>query len=397
MLAISDVEHYLSQNGKFCLLDWILSKNILNYSDYEMWRHGKLNTLDKHIALKQKELDKLFELTLQHSETLHLLNQTQEYFCWQEQNPKQLLSSSNNKTHQQLTQLWLRSQNQPQLDLFMDNSAAIAENNLISALTNRQWQQARQHLHKLTEHNPNHHQLGPYLDLVNYGEHMHANGEIPSDAITAELQGLQNEVLPLAKETLGETARDYLAYAWRRIADNLRGVPYSLEQTQQHRSYALQQIPDYSSIEQELNNDPQLYQFAQLLELLAISYFKLKQAEKFLLLWCHIIEIFPEYAELNLEQETTLTIHSLWQHYLDSDENGPLEHFPAFILLKHPGLIHNLNTVEPLKHPATLTMIKLLQLHQMEKDEIHERKQLQKISPYLLQAYLGLNTNTPSK
>ncbi len=388
MLEISSFERHLSQEGKFCLLDWLLSRNLLAYGDYEAWRLGSLKILDKQIDLEEVALAELMERTEKQAKALGLSSQPQDYYSWQEHSSAILCASSNKDIHQQLTQQWLRPQDLPQLDLFMDNSAVIAENRLLSALGGRQWQQAKQHLTQLTELNPSHQRLGRYQDLLNYGEHMQVNEIIDSDAISAELQGLEQEVCPLAKEALGASARDYLACAWRRIADNLQGMTFNAQQPHLHQSYALGQIPDWTALEQSLSEEPLLYQHPQLMEHLGTTYSMLKQGVKSLLLWCQMIAHHNDYAETVIEQHTEQAIYPLWQQFWELDDDWPTAFFPAFVLFKQPGLIHHLSEFPVLENPATQAMAKLLHCRQRGEDEIAAREQLQKVSPALLRLFL---------
>ena len=118
----------------------------------------------------------------------------------------------------------MKPQDVPQLDLFMDNTVVVTENQLRDALSSRQFDPARQQLTKLSKLNPEHPQLGCYQDLINYGRHCQSNSDIDQQQIAAEMAGLQQEVLPLARDVLGQSARDYIAFAWRRLADNMNNI-----------------------------------------------------------------------------------------------------------------------------------------------------------------------------
>jgi hypothetical protein len=392
MLTISTLEDELSRHGKFCILDWLLAQNLLCYSDYEAWRYGNLETLDKKIDLDNDKLNALFMACEKHAKALGLTTQSQEHYSWRGHGGGILSTSNKRDTHKQLTQHWLRPQDLPQLDLFMDNSTVIAENTLLRALGGRQWQEANKQLQLLTQLHPAHQRLGSYQDLLNYGSHMQSAEQIDSPAIAAELQALQEEVLPLAKEVLGDHARDYLAFAWRRLADNLQSAAFDPAQPALHRSYALRQIPDWTALEHTLNNDPQRYQYPQLIEHLATSAAMLKQPAKALLLWCMLVEKFSTYADTALEENKDQTIYPLWQQFWDLNDGWPVSFFPAFVFLKQPGLIHHLETLPAFENRATLAMIVLLKCRQKRQDEISARETLQNISPALLRLYLQLRS-----
>jgi hypothetical protein len=221
MLTIAIIDQQLSQQGKFCLIDWLLSENLLYYAAYEDWRYARLETLEPEIQVEPEALAELMGAAENHCRALELNREAQDFYRWDKRGGL-LLASDRHEHHDALTCQWLRSQDLPQRDLFMDNSAVVAENRLREALAGRQFDQAQQQLQQLVSLNSQHPRLGAYQDLINYGQHMLANQQIhDSEALAAELQGLQQEVLPLAQEVLGQGARDYLALAWYRLADNL--------------------------------------------------------------------------------------------------------------------------------------------------------------------------------
>lgn len=390
MLELSVLEKDITQHSYFCLLDWLLAENHIAYSDYEAWRYCKLTTLDQQITLENSELIVLFETTEKYAKSLGLCNDLQDYYSWDSESLRLLSAANNKEKHKRLTQHWLRPQDLPQLDLFMDNSAAIAENTLADALAGRQWTQAKQNLKKLTELNPSHHRLGLYQDLLNYGEHMHANERIEKASIEGEFCGLQQEVSPLAKEILGNAARDYLAFAWRRIADNLIDVPFDPSLPKIHRSYALLQIPDWPAIEHDLVKNTQLYYLPELMETLSSSYFMQHQSAKAMLLWCAMVEKHPLYFEDAIERHKNHTTYPLWEKFWELNDGWPVSFFSAFILINEPGLIHYKDEIDMLESRNSRAIINLLQCRNAGENEIPARKQLQNVSPALLRLYLEL-------
>ena len=392
MLELSCIEQAVSDHSYFCLLDWLLAENIIAYGDYEDWRYSKLSTLDQQIKLDSAELDQLFQDTENYAKSLGLSNELQDYYSWNSETLQALSAAGKKDKHRQLTQHWLRAQDLPQLDLFMDNSAVIAENLLIDALAGRQWTLAKQQLAQLSALNPNHQQLGHYQDILNYGEHMQAMPQIDAEAIAAEFYGLQREVTPLAREILRASARDYLAFAWRRLADNLAGSRFDPAHPQIHRSYALWQIPDWQAIEQLLVDDPQLYQYPQLLETLSASYNMQSKSAAALLLWCSLAEKHIDYFEDVIENESNKDqpIYRLWDSFGELSDALPNSFFPAFVLLQQPGLTHHKEACGQLESRASQGMIHLLQCRLANENEISAREQLQAVSPALLRLYLEL-------
>ncbi|MFT7673241.1 MAG: hypothetical protein ACI845_001651, partial [Gammaproteobacteria bacterium] len=40
MIDVSIIDHCVAEQGRFCVIDWLLSDDLLSYSDYESWRYG---------------------------------------------------------------------------------------------------------------------------------------------------------------------------------------------------------------------------------------------------------------------------------------------------------------------------------------------------------------------
>ena len=388
MLTIAIIDQQLSQQGKFCLIDWLLSENLLYYAAYEDWRYGRIETLEPEIQLASEALAELMKAVETHCRALELNRESQDFYRWDERGGL-LLASGRRENHDALTHQWLRSQDLPQRDLFMDNSAVMAENRLREALAGRQFDQAQLELQQLVSLNSQHLHLGAYQDLLNYGQHMQANQQIHgSEALETELQGLQQEVLPLSQEVLGQGARDYLALAWYRLADNLDGQAFDPAKPQLHRSYALLQIPDWPQLNDCLERTPDLYKQPVLLERLAITRAALQRREAALLTWCVMMERFSEDAEKAIEAGGQSPVAELWDSFWEFNDAWPNDHFPAFVLARHPGLLRHLQTIPALERPASQAMIALLKCRQVSADEIVARERLQNISPVLLQMYL---------
>lgn len=396
MLSIADVDRHLGLQGQFCLMDWLLAHGFLLYPDYEDWRHGRRDYLDTALQLDPPIAQKLLRDADSHCQALGLCSKAQDLLPWSShhdsgESPASLTASRDHTMHRQLTQQWLRPQDRPQLDLFMDNAVVLAENNLCEALGERQFERAGEHLQHLTRLNAEHALLGRYQDLVNYGRHMQASPRIAPEQIVAELNGLQQEVVPLAREVLGQPARDYLAFAWRRLAESQTDISGPAADPRLHPSFALAQIPDWPAVRDCLAQTPALDEQPHLLERLALACSALQQHEKALLLWCLLFERHPDHAAAAVDKHARTAVDGFWQNFWDLGESlgETLEcaWFSAFTLARQPGLIHHLGSIPPFTHPASLAMIALLNTRRSGGDEIPAREQLKAVSPVLLRLY----------
>ncbi|MCP4494567.1 MAG: hypothetical protein GY820_45800 [Gammaproteobacteria bacterium] len=389
MINISTVDGFLGKQGRFCLIDWLLADNFLSYTDYEAWRYGNIQYLDEVIQCEPQELQGLLNDTDKYCRELALVAESGDYFSWDSHQPGLLIASRNEQCNLRLLQHWQRTQDLPQLDLFMDNSAQIAESQLLEIISSRRFETAQLQLDHLVELNPEAGHLGAYQDLINYGLHLLSNPEIHHQTLSHEIQGLRQEVVPLAHETLGLTARDYLAFAWRHIANCMDGLIFNPDQPELHMTTALLQIPDHAAVVASIENEPGAYRQPQLLERLAQSYDRLHQQEKTMIVFFLLVELDIDYAEMALHRCQSQQLQTLWQDFQEYDEKCYVGFFPAFVLLMRPGLLHLLPGYPDLQHPASQAAQELLRNHQSSKDEIPARQALQTISPTLLKVFLA--------
>ena len=387
--SIAIVEEYLNQHGHFCLLDWLLAQNFLEYSAYEAWRYGKQDTLDASFTINAETIQKIIANTTQHAQALGLIREPYDYFLWADTDHKPLVASKTLAHHQALTLHWLRAQDAPQLDLFMDNSAVICENEIHAALAGRQFEYAQKKLQQLTTLNTTHAKLGSYQDLVNYGLHMQACMELEGDSLANEMNALEQEVMPLARETLGNNARDYLAFAWRRLAEAAHQLTFNPQQPTLHASYALMQIPDWHAALNSLQKTPRLFTCAPLLQRLAQCHEQLAHHNEALIVWCLLFECDNAVAEKAIDAKLSRPLWVLWQDFWDINDGGMKSFFPAFVFIKNLGLIHHLHKFPALTAPSSKAMVELLAIHINGADEVSAREALQNISPALLRLYLN--------
>ncbi len=389
-LDIAAIDLQLGELGFFSMIDWLLAQNELHYSDYEAWRYGQLKSLDEKLMLNPQGLQKILENCTLNCQALGLSSEDQVYWRWDEPQGLALIASKNPKHHRLLTQCWIRPQDVPQLDLFMDNSALIVENKLRESLAARSFELAAAELQQLIELNPRQQRLGAYQDLINYAQHMQNNPIIEPGNIEAELEGLEQEVQPLAKETLGALARDYLTFGWRRLSASLTDVPFEQRTPKLHQSYALMQVPDWPAVLQTLNVSSERYQHAALLERLAVTYEALRQQGEALMSWCLLIDRHDYYAATAMVKNGGIAINQLVDDFWEFDESWSISCFPSLVLAKNPGLIQLLDEFPEFTHPTSLAMIVLLQCWINEADEIAARQQLKNLNPVLLRLYIEL-------
>lgn len=395
-IDLQTIEEQLLQKGAFCPLHWLQDSGLLPYGDYERWRYGALDTLEQAVSCERDTLLALLQGGQRHAQSLKLINDVQIYHDWRPDHAmRELTLSRDRELARVLSQRWLRPLDAPQLDLFMDSGAANAENELIDQLAGRHWALAEAAYGRLCEVAPNNTQLGGYETLALYGKHITAKPDIDTADINAseladELAGLEEDIAPLARDLLRGQARDYLAPAWQRLARNLPTQTFDPQQPTLHASHAWAQIPDWPRVIESVEATPDYPLHVELLQRLALGLAYGGRQEVALLLWAHLFELAPEQAENSVDTQAITPLRQHWQRFSDSDEPHPLAHFPAWLLLQAPGLVHHLDTTDyPVpKGEAFRACAALLRTRAEGGDEVPARAALQAINPGLLRAYL---------
>ncbi len=389
-IDLQTIEHELRHKGSFCPLHWLLDCGLLPYGQYELWRQGQLDSLEPAIGCERGPLLALLQGARQLAQKLKLVAEPQHYHDWRPEHAgRELRLSRDRELTELLGQRWLRPQDAPQLDLFMDSGAASAENALIDQLADRHWAAAEEAYAAFCSIAPNNPGLGAYETLVLYGKHLAALPDVDAASAAEELSGLAEDIAPLARDLLGARARDYLAPAWQRLA---RGLPtaFDLTQPELHPSHAWAQIPDWPQVIASINAVADYREQPELLRRLAEALHRCQQAEASLLVWGYLFERFAEAAEDAVETQAHEGLRQLWQHFADSEEPHPPAHFAAWLLLQQPGLVHRLDGAEyPVPAGAAAAAVaELLRCRSRGEDEVAARTALQQLSPGLLRAYL---------
>lgn len=391
MIDIAAIDAYLSEYGQFCLVDWLLSEGHIAYADYETWRYGVRPFLTSACSLDTSQLQQLTQAALKACQSLKLQQQPQDYYSWGSA-PILIAISEQRELHNNLAARYLARRDIPQLDLFMDNSSAIAENQLLEALGNRQIEHAQTALNRLSSLNAQHPKLGGYQNLVIYAQHCADNPSVTEDALEAEWQGLLHEVVPQAKELLGNKSRDYLAPAWRRLAAAQQLLPTEQFSPALHASFAYAQIPDWVAVIQSLENEPKVFKEPELSVRLAEAFWQQRQLNAFYLIWGLLFDRHPEQAEALLNKKHRPLIEA-WDDFLAFDDDWLPREFLGYLFISHPNLISLMDHL-PVFNPATITqpanhaVATLLRTRNAGDDEKQAREHLKNVSPIMLRYFL---------
>lgn len=400
-----NVDNQLMSLGSYSPIEWLLNAGHLHYGDYEAWRMGEIDILEKHIHFPTKDLISNLEQAEKFCSKLGLIGEAQDYRGWDQSNAnKELTLSQSPSLNTLLNKQWIRQEDTPQMDLFMDNPSVVTENTLIDALASRQWDTANKLVDKLYQQDANHAQLHGYEDLVSFGHHMEEPIDTEThyqlDAIDEERIGLEQEIVPLARQLLQQKSRDYLAPAWQRIAQSLEGRPYNIAYPQSHASYAWEQMQNWQQVKLSILADPSYIHHGELLYRLSIAYYFLRERELSLITLIQLIDLKANHADSELDdslenflnQYPDANFRASWQRFMDLEEEQPFIVFPGWILLNETGLVHHIaaSQIESIKNSSFHATYQLLLAKQNnnENAELEARKALKDINALLLTLYL---------
>jgi hypothetical protein len=373
------IEKQIMELGCYSPIEWLLQSGYLQYVDYERWRMGELLYLEDSILCPKDKLLSQLNKGERFATQFNLVIQTQPLTSWQSASAMSLKISRDPKLSRLLARIWLRQNDVPQMDLFMDNPSVVTENKLINALNNRELAKAQSLLAQLVQQAPNHPQLSDYDSLIAYAQHIQE--PLAADSIRDELEHLKTTILPVAQKLLRQTTLDYVAPAWRRLAKALTDSADSSSDL--HASYAWQQMQNWGEVKNSIINTPNYQQQPVLLARLAEAFWYLQQWDQCLLCWCHLFGLDAKFSAEKIEHQADARLLLMWHDF--KDQELPDEDFPAWLLLHEPGLIHHIDNAD---QPLLEVIVHLLRAQLQGDDEMEWRRQLQKLNPALLRVFL---------
>lgn len=342
------VDDQLLEQGAFTVLELLLATGRLAYSDYESWRRQEIEFLDGVLMGSPEKIRAQIEQSVNYARSIGLVEQPQEFTAWHTDAPatnKPLRISSQTELHRLIAGRFIPAKLAPQMDLFFDNPVATLTNGIARALAEMNAADAQRQLDRLYEVAPNHSDLAGYDRLVGALARL---GQ-PIDDARQELEFLQ-ETAPTAKRLLGSQWRELLTPLWRQLADALNDQPFSADEPQLHRSYALSQAQDWAGVNACVQQDPEWWRHPALCLAVAQSgAFQHRRVES-LTGWFALCWHAPSAAAeaLSKPQQPDAGVGKAWQEFLATEDDladddaadaalAPSD-FPAWMLLHEPGL-----------------------------------------------------------
>ena len=389
------VDQLLLEQGEYQPLELLLREGRLHYADYEAWRNGELDSLDEalfgdpeHIQQQLSDAENYLQKRGWQAEITHYKN-------WRSESgnaSKPLCFSENGRLNKCFHSNYYKPQDQPQLDLFSDSPATSLFNGITQSLADRKPAEARRLLEILYDTAPDHTRLGELESVVEVAESM----ETPVEDVSAELTGLQETVVPLVETLLGKGSRNLLIPLWRRLSKALQGQAYQSTQRDLHLSYTASQAMDWEVVRNVVERVPDWQSEYVLVARHAQACEQLHLQADALQSWFYVCWQFPDAAD-SLESSSDHVLRQQWKAFLDLDLELPATAFPAWLLIRKPGLTRSLQ--EPgaeMLCPASYRTMFLMQQNslnsqaRLEDGEVMTlRAQLKQQDSALFQHFLG--------
>jgi hypothetical protein len=347
------VDDQLLEQGAFTVLELLLAIGRLAYSDYESWRRQEIEFLDDVLMGSPEKIRAQIEQTVSYAGSIGLVEQPQEFTAWTSDpaaSNKPLRISARADMHRLIAGRFVPAQQAPQMDLFFDNPVAALTNGIARALASGNAADAQRQLDRLYEIAPTHSDLAAYDRLICALSHL---GQPIEDA-RQEL-GFLLETTPTAKRLLGSQWRELLTPLWRQLADALKGQPFSAEEPQLHRAFALSQAQDWAGVSASVLEEPDWWrQPALCLHLAQSGAFQHRRVES-LTGWFALCWYAPAMAAdaLSKTQQPDAGVGKAWQEFLAAEDEltgdgaedlafSPSD-FPAWMLLHELGLFRQMS------------------------------------------------------
>lgn len=348
------VDDQLLEQGAFTVLELLLATGRLAYADYESWRRQEIEFLDGVLMGSPEKIRAQIEQSVGYARSIGLVEQPQEFTAWHSDGHgsggKPLRISTQPDLHRLIAGRFIPAQKAPQMDLFFDNPVAALTNGIARALASANAADAQRQLDRLYEVAPTHSDLAGYDRLVAALTRL---GQ-PIDDVRQEHAFLL-ETAPIAKRLLGSQWRELLTPLWRQFADAVDGQPFSADEPQLHRSFALSQAQDWAGVSAcVLKESDWCRQPALCLQLAQSSAFQHRRVES-LTAWFALCWHAPAVASdaLSKPQQPDAGVGKSWQEFLAAEDGladddagdaalSPSD-FPAWMLLREPGLARQMS------------------------------------------------------
>lgn len=327
------IDQLLLEQGEYHPLEFLLQEGRLSYDDYEAWRNGEIRDLSEMLFGNPEQIAKTLEQAAAYLQRRSWESESLVYKQRGMPDARPLRFSQDSRLNDCFHRAYRKPQDQSQLDLFTDTSTTYLVNGITQALKTLNAADARQSLQRLFEAAPDHVHLGELERLVEALEHLDA----PVPDTHVQIENLLSETTPLAERHLKKACGHLLTPLWRRLSVALRDHAFDPSRPDHHASYTAAQARDWPGVRQAVEREADWPRQATLLERHASACTQLADQAAALQSWCLLCWQFPDLSD-RLESCGDHTLSNAWLAFLDLEPELPTEDFPAWLLLRAPGL-----------------------------------------------------------
>ncbi len=386
------IDQLLMEQGAYTPLDLLLAEGRLDYGDYEAWRSGHILRLEEVMFGDPTQISQMIEQAEAYAIALKLVPEPLCYRIWGDDGDGTLSFSQHPAREQSFCTKYCKSENQPQLDLFMDATANNLANRTVQALIDRNNSEAMRLFQLLFDADPGHSRLGALERLIGAEQKLYSVITDPQKTLVY----IQEELTPLAEDELGSASHNLLVPHWRHLTMALEGAPFDPVRPKLHSSYTGTKAYDWQQVINAIQAEPDWQQHVELLWRYARANEHLHNKSAALQAYFQLCWNFPDAADL-IGKQAALPLQQAWKRFLDLDPELPNELFPAWHLMSQPGLIHQLAALDnEQQSTSTQTYQVIYRLHQKTNPgaalpnaaSIPLRSELKQLSPILFTYYM---------
>lgn len=288
-----------------------------------------------------------------------------------------------------------------QLDLFVDGRDALLVHEIVTSLVARAPDSAVSGLAHLRAEHPAHPDL-PALTLL--ADALRAPPPSPATHATlmARIEAMERARAPAARRLLGTDAATFLQPLWQTLAATAASLPFDDTYPHAHRGWLCQQYGDWTAVRAAVEAEPDCAVRPLLRYWLGLARHHLGEPEAAIRLWLLLCWMDPVLFARYAPTLPSATVREGWDAFeraksfsesLD-DTTHAATWFPAWLLLRHRGLVHLFRADEiPDAGTGARAFRALLALVPFERqglsDElVGQRRALQQISPAFFGYYM---------
>ena len=276
-----------------------------------------------------------------------------------------------------------------QLDIFVDSESVLATNALRLALAKSEAQGALSAYRTLSDLDPTHPWLPDAKALIEA-----LQLQLPTTAQDARsvVARLDRSWSRAADALFGAGKHTILMAMWRAVAENVPASEFDPDHTHAHPSYAYSKLGAWASVEQSVLAVPLYDRYANLLSCIAEAQWHQSRRIDAIRHWCALCWLAPKRFESMMDKGRIIdrALQGHWADGLDQDfEPSPTgDWFPAWILLKEPGLARHISAPTGDSSPEA-AFSTLLALTLGDSTDTRLRRKLKALHPGLLEAFLA--------